>query len=330
MSVEIVYHRPDVSTVISFGSKVENINVSPDFLIVDSKVESLYRGKLPVCKHVMKIVGGEESKTPTMLQQIWQEMSRAELQRDSSVVVIGGGSVCDVGAFAASTWKRGVGLTLIPTTLLCMVDAALGGKTAINTAGSKNQAGTIYPASEIIVCLDFLQTLPDDEMVNGLAEALKTAVIGDKRIVEYLHERDFSRIVKSCLAVKGEIVAADLEEKNKRRLLNLGHTIGHCIETESDFNIGHGTAVAMGIPIAAKMGGNKGFAAEFSQVAHGLGIETVIPPSVIIDGVMRHLNNDKKTTDHGRIWIIPNDWENCDQVLLDQNSERELLERAWQ
>ncbi|MCK5130634.1 MAG: 3-dehydroquinate synthase [Candidatus Sabulitectum sp.] len=330
MSIEFSFPRSDVSTAVHVVDRVTDIDVSPDFLVLDSEVKNIYGDRLPLCDYVIELPGGETSKTPDILEKLWLEMNQAKLRRDSSVVVAGGGTVCDVGAFAASTWKRGVNLVLVPTTLLCMVDASLGGKTAVNIAGEKNQAGTVYPASEIIICPEFLETLPPEEMANGLAEALKTAVIGDRQIVEYLLRKDYSRAVAACLAVKGRIVAADLEENSERRLLNLGHTVGHCIEAISGFTVGHGAAVAMGIPVAAEMGGNHDFALEFKELACKLGIETAIPSSITLSGMLKHLESDKKTTGNGRIWIIPRGWEDCEQVLLDRTTERELLEKIWQ
>ncbi len=330
MKIEFTFPRSDVSTAVSVKHRVKDIDVSPDLLILDSTVKNIYESRLPSCDHEVVLAGGEASKTPDILEKLWQKMSQANLRRDSSVVVAGGGTVCDIGAFAASTWKRGVNLTLIPTTMLCMVDASLGGKTAVNIAGAKNQAGTVYPASEIVICPEFLETLPQEEFNNGLAEALKTAVIGDRRIVEYLLNKDYTRAVTACLAVKGRIVAADLEENGERRLLNLGHTVGHCIEAVSRFSIAHGAAVAMGIPVAAEMGGNHDLARELRAVAGKLGIETIIPETITVQEILTHLESDKKTTSAGRIWIIPEGWEDCRQLLLDLSTEKELLEKVWQ
>ncbi len=317
-------------TKVYLTSSVKQIKVSPDFLLIDEEVSKLFKGQLPLSRNTMIIPGGEQSKTAEMLNKIWQRMSEAQLRRDSLVVIIGGGTVCDIGAFAASTWKRGVKLTLVPTTLLCMVDASLGGKTAINVSGSKNQAGTVYPASEIIVCTEFLKTLSKKEMLNGLSEALKTAVIGNKEIVDYLLNKDYQRAVAACLEVKGNIVAQDLNENGQRRLLNLGHTIGHCIEAVSKFSIGHGIAVAKGIPVEARMQGNIAFAEKFSEIAGKLGIDTSIPSSISLQDISVHMDSDKKTTKAGRIWIVPEDWEKCNQILLTSEEEKDLLEKAWQ
>lgn len=329
MQIKFTFPRQAVSTEVHLLSRLQDIDLSPDFLVMDSEVKNIYGDRLPSCNYSVELPGGEKSKTPEVIEKLWLEMSRAKLRRDSRVVVAGGGTVCDIGAFAASTWKRGVDLTLVPTTLLCMVDASLGGKTAANIAGEKNQAGTVYPASRIIICPEFLQTLPPLEMVNGLSEAFKTAVIGDKRIVEYLLKEDYSRAVTACLTVKGRIVAADLEETGERKLLNLGHTIGHCIEAVSGFTISHGAAVAMGIPLAAEMGGNHDFATELRDAAGKLGIETAIPSTITLSAILGYLESDKKTTSSGRVWIIPRGWEECEQVLLDRTTETELLKKVW-
>lgn len=335
LPVEFVFPRQDVATAVRKADSIEDTGVLPDFLIIDSRVSEFYLerlfpgGKGSFCFPVVELNGGEQCKTPRVLNQLWDEMSRAELRKDSRVVVIGGGTVCDAGAFAASTWKRGVNLTLVPSTLLCMVDASLGGKTAVNISGGKNQAGTVYPASEIVICTEFLETLPLHEMVNGLAEALKTAVIGDRQIVKYLLAENYIRAVEACLAVKGRIVAADLEETGERRLLNLGHTVGHCIEAATDFKVGHGAAVAMGIPVASEIGGNHGFSVEFSRIAAELGIGTEIPSGVTVREILNRLESDKKTLRDGRIWIIPRGWEDCEQIMLSRRKEEELLRKVW-
>jgi len=329
MVTEFTFPRTALSTTVHMVDSMENLDLSSDFLIVDTQVGNLYEDRLPACKHAVRLSAGEECKTPETIQHLWFEMSRAGVNRDSRVTVVGGGTVCDAGAFASSTWKRGVNLTLVPTTLLCMVDACLGGKTAVNVAGGKNQAGTVYPASDVVICTEFLQTLPSGEMANGLSEALKTAVIGDRRIADFLQNKNYPGAVAACLAVKGRIAAADLEETGERRLLNLGHTIGHCLEAVSGFSIPHGQAVAMGIPIAAEMGGSLRFAEDFRETAEKLGIRTEIPSSISLSEVIDHLESDKKTTSAGRIWIIPRAWEHCEQVLLHRDAERKLLEKVW-
>lgn len=327
--MEFIFPRSSGRTEVTFTGSPRSEISRTDMLIADSRVYDLHRNLLPEASHIIKLPGGEESKTIHALELMWKRMAEAGIRRDSMVVVAGGGTICDIGAFAASTWKRGTGLTLVPTTLLAMVDASLGGKTAINTPGGKNQAGTFYPASGIVVSAAFLETLPPEEMLNGTAEALKTAVIGDRGILEHLREGRHMQAVKACMRVKGGIVFRDLEETGERMLLNLGHTAGHCIEAASGFTISHGAAVAMGIPVAAKMGGENSFAEEFSNTAKSLGISTEIPGNITFEMALEYLQADKKTSSVGRTWIIPRGWERCQAVQIDLQRERELLERAW-
>ena len=323
------FGKREIGSRISFMDRVEEIEPAADMVITDSRVDDLFRSKLSLRGKVLRIPGGEISKTPETLNSIWREMAAAGLRRDSVVCVIGGGTVCDIGAFAVSTWKRGMKLILVPTTLLCMVDACLGGKTAVNIDSEKNQAGTFHPAEEILVCSGFLETLPAGEMLNGISEALKTAVIGNRVIVDLLKEKNYKKVVEECQKIKGGIVTRDLEESGERRLLNLGHTMGHCIEAASEFRIPHGQAVAMGIPIAARMGGNDLFAEEFVSTAEELGLDTGIPGDVFIEDILSHLGSDKKTSASGRTWIIPGGWENCSQVFMTRDTEEELLRRLW-
>ncbi|PIE53669.1 hypothetical protein CSA37_00445 [Candidatus Fermentibacteria bacterium] len=300
----------------------------PDMLLVDSTVWEFHSRRFPDCTHVVQLSGGEISKTPETLFFLWQKMSEAGLRRDSTVMVAGGGTVCDIGAFAVSTWKRGVDLQMVPTTLLCMVDACLGGKTAVNLDAGKNQAGTFYPASVIFADTAFLATLPEREMKCGIAEALKTSVIAGREISDLILKGETDEAVRMCMQAKGDIVSRDLEESGERKLLNLGHTTGHCIEAITSFQVPHGQAVAMGIPVAARMGGSFAFAEEFISVARKLGIDTSLPEAISTDLILKLLNTDKKTTAEGRTWIFPKTWGNCVQRVLSAAEEEELLRQA--
>lgn len=326
--LNFLFERKPLETRVTF-LKQRKMHLEAKLILVDAKVASIYRNILPEGVKTVEIPGGELAKTPETLHELWRIMAELNLRRDERVAVIGGGTVCDAGAFAVSTWKRGIELTLVPTTLLCMVDASLGGKTAVNISGHKNQAGTVYPAGEILIWPGFLETLPDEELKNGVSEALKTAVIGNRHIVQNLKNENYAEAIKQCLQVKGEIVAEDLEEKGRRKLLNLGHTTGHCIEAASEFSIPHGQAVAMGIPVAARMGGSGNFAEEFAAVADELFIQTKIPRSITAEEAFAYLKADKKTHSAGRTWVIPRDWEHCEMVSLHPEEEKNLFMESW-
>jgi 3-dehydroquinate synthase len=190
---------------------------------------------------------------------------QAGLERDGRIVGLGGGVICDLAAFAASLYMRGCRLTLFPTSLLAMVDAALGGKTAINLGRAKNAVGTFYPAEELRLCIPLLATLPHRELAAGLAEALKTALLGDEELLELLERQKaevlrgepavLEQVVFRCLAVKGRIVENDFKEGGLRAILNLGHTFGHALESVTGFRrFSHGEAVAWGLARAQDLG----------------------------------------------------------------------------
>ncbi len=211
------------------------------------------------------LAAGERAKRWRSVAAILARAAGLAMGRDGWVVGIGGGVVCDVAAFAASMYMRGCSLALVPTTLLAMVDASLGGKTGIDFEGWKNLVGTFYPASLLLVCVGSLESLPAREYRSGLAEALKTAIIGDPGLLDLLEARReavlardgglLEEIVRRCLAVKGAIVQSDPREQGGRAVLNLGHTFGHALE--SAMGLGkwtHGEAVAWGTVQAAALG----------------------------------------------------------------------------
>lgn len=217
-------------------------------------------------------------------------------------------------------------LELIPTTLLCMADACLGGKTALNLHGVKNQAGTFHPAERVTICGSFLGTLPEHELRSGRAEVLKTAVIGDRGILDALRNGDHTGAVLGCLRVKGRIAEQDLHERGDRRLLNLGHTLGHALEAL--LHISHGEAVALGIPAAARIGGGEGFARELERELASLGLPVRLPKPVSASQVLPLIDRDKKTGGSGRTWVIPRGWEHCELVAVPRDTEEKLLEEA--
>ncbi len=311
------------------------------FLIIDSEVIRLWDRQMQPA--IMSASGlyvmeaREVLKNTFTLSQIWDSMSAAEIHRDTPVTVIGGGLVCDIGAMAASTYLRGLRLMLVPTTLLCMVDACLGGKTGVNLAGVKNQVGTYNPAGNILIAPDFLDTLPEREFKSGIAEIIKTALIGDRSIKELLELMDIKNpdknsileIIRKCLEVKGGIVAEDLRENGKRMLLNLGHTIGHALESASEFQLSHGEAVGLGLigeaALAVSRGGNRDLPGEIEHMLKQAGLPTGINEMVSGEKLSQLFNKDKKTRRDGRIWALPFDWCDCRLTHFTPDQEETLL-----
>lgn len=208
---------------------------------------------------------GEKAKNWQSIDAIIKSAIERSYGRDGCFCAIGGGVLCDMTAFAASVYMRGCSVILVPTTLLAMVDASLGGKTGIDYEGYKNMVGTFYPASEVRYCPELLKTLPEKEYLSGIGEVIKTAMIGDRDLFQYLKDnrdlllkRDMDtlkEIISRCIMVKGNVVEEDLHETGIRAMLNLGHTFAHALESVSLFSDwSHGEAVAWGLLMAVETG----------------------------------------------------------------------------
>jgi 3-dehydroquinate synthase len=210
------------------------------------------------------VPSGETAKNVDVLARLWSWLAESKVTRSDCVVGIGGGAATDLAGFAAATWLRGVPVVLVPTTLLGMVDAAVGGKTAIDIAAGKNLVGAFYPPAGVLADLAVLETLPRGDYVAGLAEVIKTGFIADGEILRLVqadpagaatprgpHTRE---LVERAVAVKARVVAADLRESGLREMLNYGHTLGHAIEKLERYAFRHGDAVAIGMVFAAEVG----------------------------------------------------------------------------
>ena len=198
--------------------------------------------------HLIGIAPGEPAKSWDGLQTIMTRLDALDITPDTPVVGLGGGALCDVVSFAASVYLRGLPLVLIPTTLLAMVDASVGGKTAINTT-AKNRVGSFYPAQTVIIDSHFLTTLSPERMAEGFSEIIKMAVTMDATLTEALETNalDIDAIIGQAIQLKAAIVEKDLTDQGIRRLLNFGHTTGHALETLHDYAFSHGRCVASGM-----------------------------------------------------------------------------------
>ncbi len=194
----------------------------------------------------------ESSKSLETVQKIYRFLNSNNVKRNSVICAIGGGITTDLVAYCASTFKRGCRLWLVPTTVIAMVDAGIGGKTAVNHSNSKNLIGTFYPAEKVVYCHDFLDTLPLTEGLNGLYEILKMSFISDRIVIDSnVFMIGFSKeLIKQTVTLKLSICENDLYDRGDRRKLNLGHTFAHLLEVVSDYQIPHGVAVAIGMRIA--------------------------------------------------------------------------------
>ncbi len=261
---------------------------------------------------------GEEHKTLTVLETIFDEALEQRHSRSTTVIALGGGVVGDMAGFAAASYQRGVAFVQIPTTLLAQVDSSVGGKTGVNHALGKNMIGAFYQPRAVIIDTDVLATLPDREYAAGLAEVIKYGLICDREFYTWLLEkREALRsrdpaalaiaIERSC-AAKASVVAADEHEGGVRAILNLGHTFGHAIEAAQGYgNWLHGEAVAAGMLLAARLSNRRGWIseAEVQELADWLSYQAlpVEPPQMDLALWLEHMGRDKKVVD-GRLRLV--------------------------
>lgn len=210
-----------------------------------------------------EIPDAEEAKHYQVAAFCWQVLGQNDFTRTDAIISVGGGAITDVAGFVAATWLRGVRVIHIPTTLLGMVDAAVGGKTGINTAEGKNLVGAFWPPSAVLCEIGTLRTLPEHELLTGMAEVVKCGFIADPQILDIIEAnpekiRDSQSsivrdLIERAVRVKSEVVSEDLRESGRREILNYGHTLGHAIERAERYQWRHGAAVAVGMMYAAEL-----------------------------------------------------------------------------
>jgi 3-dehydroquinate synthase len=286
-------------------------------LITDSNVGPLYAEKVrnqleKGTAEVLTIPAGESNKTRESWARLTDQMLAKKFGRDSVVIALGGGVVGDLAGFVAATFMRGIPVVQIPTTLVAMVDASIGGKTAVDTPAGKNLVGAFHPPVAVLVDPQLLATLPLREMRAGFAEIVKHGVIADD---VYLREvasgafellsaggsasdRMLSLIVRS-VEIKAEIVSRDEREEGLRKTLNFGHTIGHAVELVSGYSLLHGEAVAIGMALESKLAeqigvAKAGTAATIVKALQSAGLPTDLPTGFEAEEVIEAMKSDKK------------------------------------
>ena len=213
--------------------------------------------------HAEPVPDGEAAKTVDVAAGLWSRLAKHGVTRSDCVVGLGGGAATDLAAFVAATWLRGVATVLVPTTLLGMADAAVGGKTAIDIPEGKNLVGAFHSPAGVLADLVTLETLPREDYVSGLAEVIKTGFIADPVILDLVkadpegaavpHGAHARELIERAIAVKAEVVSKDLDEQGLREILNYGHTLGHAIERVEGYRFRHGDAVAIGMVYVAEL-----------------------------------------------------------------------------
>ncbi|NYJ74459.1 3-dehydroquinate synthase [Allobranchiibius huperziae] len=258
---------------------------------------------------VAQLPDAEAAKTADVAARLWSRLGEAGFTRTDVVVGFGGGATTDLAGFVAATWLRGIRVVQVPTTLLGMVDAAVGGKTGINTPEGKNLVGAFHEPVAVLCDLDLLATLPRADLVAGLAEVVKCGFIADPRILELVTADPAAasdpdgevlpELVRRAVAVKARVVAADLKESSLREILNYGHTFAHAIEQVEHYTWRHGDAVAVGMVYVAELAHRAGLlaahlVAEHRRVLTSLGLPTTYRGGRWED-LLAAMRRDKKT-----------------------------------
>lgn len=283
-------------------------------VVIDRKVEALYGKLFPFEK--IEVVADERHKTMQTVEEVIQRLLELHADRDVLLLGVGGGITTDICGFVASIYKRGVACGLVPTTLLGMVDAAIGGKNGVNMLGYKNMLGTFRQPEFVVSTIDFLPTLAAAEVRQGLAEMLKAFLISGKHFeecgaffaengIEEILENMAKRIqlqtfIKEAVAVKEELVREDERDHGPRQLLNLGHTFGHALERCT--GMAHGDAVAIGMVCAAKCV-NSADTPLITNMLQSCGLPVKIPQGVSREEMLEAMMQDKKRSD-GRCRMV--------------------------
>ena len=300
----------------AIGQLHELINLAPYSkiaVLTDRTIAKLWLSKLTdnlKSKPVEIIIpSGEKQKNVTTLTSVWQQLKNHQLDRHSLLINLGGGVICDLGGFAASTYMRGIDFIHLPTTLLAQVDASIGGKTAINFNGLKNIIGTFTLPKAIIIDPQTLSSLSVNQITDGMAEVIKHGLIKDKKHFQLavskkpfqLSQKDLIQLIKQSSQIKLDIVSQDKKEANLRKILNFGHTIGHALESSSQNTkspLPHGQAVSLGMVAEAKLSQLKGFLTNKELNLIEQGLKHVCLPirtkTLPIKSILTLIKSDKK------------------------------------
>ncbi|WP_460511230.1 3-dehydroquinate synthase [Frigoribacterium salinisoli] len=290
---------------------------------------------------IAEVPDAEDAKRVEVAAFCWQILGQADFTRTDAVVGFGGGAITDLAGFVAATWLRGVRVVQVPTTVLAMVDASVGGKTGVNTAEGKNLVGAFHPPAGVLVDLDLLATLGTNEIRAGFAEIVKTGFLAEPEILDLVEADvdrvidpttpEFRRVVELSIAFKARVVGQDLTEQGLREVLNYGHTLGHAVEHAERYQWRHGAAVAVGMVFAAELARLAGRLSDdvvdrHRRVLGLLGLPVTYPLGRW-DTLLATMQRDKKAR-AGMLRFIVLDGLGRPSVL--EGPEASLLFAAWQ
>jgi shikimate kinase/3-dehydroquinate synthase len=301
-----------VQSVDQIGNLLYERGLQNPIIVTDENVAKFHAERVMTslrnagfAPQIIMVPAGEAHKNLEAIQNLWHGFLEHGLDRQSTVIALGGGVIGDMAGFAAATYMRGISWVCVPTTLLSMVDASLGGKTGFDLPEGKNLIGAFYPPKLVLADHQLLTTLTEAEFISGLAEVVKHGIIADPELFGLCArgldciKDDLEQVVKRAMAVKITIIEDDPYEKGFRASLNLGHTVGHAVELVSRFELRHGEAVAIGMVAEAKLAerlerAKEGLSDKIRGVLSKLGLPTEIPNQLPPEEIIRTMRVDKK------------------------------------
>lgn len=327
------------------NSYIKNNSYSSLFILVDSNTNSfcipqfLPKIETEIAIEIIEIEAGEGLKNITTCSEIWSILNELGADRKSLIINLGGGVITDIGGFVASTYKRGIDFINVPTTLLGMVDAAIGGKNGVDLGNIKNQVGTITSPKLLVIDTQFLETLSKREMRSGLAEMLKHGLIYDKEYWNHflclnnLNSEHLDALIYRSVEIKNKIVMQDPTENGIRKILNFGHTLGHAIESyflETEKSLLHGEAVAIGMLIESYISREMKLISveeynEIKKVFENL-YEMISFSQTEIQEIIKFLIFDKKN-EYGKIQFVL--LESIGKAIINQCVDNQLIEKSF-
>ena len=316
-------------------------------IVADSQVAELYGQQLlaslaatGLTANLITFPAGEANKNLATIADLASQLARRGTDRKDALIALGGGVTGDITGFLAAIYMRGIPFVQVPTTLLAQVDSSVGGKTGVDLPEGKNLLGVFYQPACVHIDTEVLATLPPAELLNGIAEVIKYGVIYDADFFAFLRQNRpailgldpvvLATVIHRCCEIKAAVVAADERESDFRRILNFGHTIGHAVEAASEFAIGHGQAVAMGMVAVMKLAVAKGIFAreaadEVRQLIVDFGLAPVIPAGLDRQAIKSFLSTDKKAIGGRPFFVLP---ERIGTVLITDAIEEALIDQV--
>ncbi|OGR08126.1 MAG: 3-dehydroquinate synthase [Deltaproteobacteria bacterium RIFOXYD12_FULL_50_9] len=316
-------------------------------VVADNQVAGLYGARVldslaaaGSAAELVTFARGEESKHLATVAGLASRLAQLGVDRKDGLIALGGGVTGDITGFLAAIYMRGIPFVQVPTALLAQVDSSVGGETGVDLPEGKNLVGVFYQPRIVYIDSQALLTLPDSELLNGLAEVIKYSVIYDYDFFAFLRNnraqilsRDLAvlnEVILRCCKIKAEVVAADEREADLRRILNFGHTIGHAIEAASDFSIAHGVAVGIGMVAVAELAVHKGIFArseadQLRELIAAYGLDVAIPAGLDRDRIRQYLKTDKKSVGGRPFFVLP---VRIGKVIITDDVADELIDRV--